>query len=465
MTYAAPANGAINSDQHGELAARDLAHIPGEDGWPLIGNTFRLLADPKGEVERLAARYGPVYRNRAFGGRIVNLLGPEANEFVLFDRARNFSSAGGWNPILGRLFPRGLMLLDFDEHRLHRKALSIAFKAEPMRAYLDGLNAGVAAAVARWLAKPGERLIYPAMKQLTLDLAAGSFFGRDLGADGEPLKRAFVDMVAAAVAPVRAPWPGTAMARGVRGRRFMVEFLGREIAARREGAGEDLFSQLCRASTDEGRLLTPAGVVDHMSFFMMAAHDTLTSSLTGFVWFLSSHPQWQARLREEFSALNLPRGAPLPYERLDDLPLTEMAFKETLRLLPPVPSIPAASCATPNFGGFASPPAPAWRSIRSTPTICRRFGRSRTASTPALHRGAFARPPQIRVRPLWRRRAYVPGAELRLHAGQVLRVPFYRAAQTSVAPGYKAELADVAHPQAARQSARDDASGGVDAGP
>ena len=136
------------------LPTAELSHIPGEDGWPLVGNTFRLLADPKGEVERHAARYGPVYRTRAFGLRTVNLLGPEANEFVLFDRQKLFSSADGWNPFLERLFPRGLMLLDFDEHRIHRKALSVAFKIEPMKAYLDGLNAGIAKGVAAWRDSP-----------------------------------------------------------------------------------------------------------------------------------------------------------------------------------------------------------------------------------------------------------------------------------------------------------------------
>ena len=34
-----------------------LAHIPGDDGWPLIGHTLGLLADPKGFVERRAARW------------------------------------------------------------------------------------------------------------------------------------------------------------------------------------------------------------------------------------------------------------------------------------------------------------------------------------------------------------------------------------------------------------------------
>jgi cytochrome P450 len=354
MTYAAPFEPARTATPRTPTLA-DLAHIPGDDGSFLVGHTLRLLADPKGEAERLAKRYGPVYRTRVFGSRNITLLGPDANEFVLFDRSKLFSSAGGWNLLLEQLFPRGLMLLDFDEHRLHRKALSVAFKSDPLKAYFSGLNAGIAAEMANWAKRPGSLQIYPSMKALTLDLAASAFFGRDLGEDREPLKRAFVDMVAATVSVVRTPLPGTKMARGVRGRRFMVEFLKREVAARREAQGTDLFSELCRASTDEGRLLTPAEIVDHMSFLMMAAHDTLTSSLTSFVWFLTENPAWSERLREEIAGLGVPHGAPLPYDKLDAMPLTEMAFKETLRLIPPVPSIPRRTVADTQFGGFKIP--------------------------------------------------------------------------------------------------------------
>src|SRR6185437_7412994 len=86
-----------------------LSHIPGDEGWPLVGRTLKILADPKGEVERMAAKYGHVYRSRVLGETSITMLGPEANELVLFDQARLFSSTFGWGTILGRLFPRGLM--------------------------------------------------------------------------------------------------------------------------------------------------------------------------------------------------------------------------------------------------------------------------------------------------------------------------------------------------------------------
>ena len=93
-----------------------LTHIPGDEGWPLIGKTLDVLADPKGQVERQSAKYGLVYRSHLFGETSLVLLGPDANELVLFDQAKQFSSTLGWGRILGLLFPRGLMLLDFEEH-------------------------------------------------------------------------------------------------------------------------------------------------------------------------------------------------------------------------------------------------------------------------------------------------------------------------------------------------------------
>jgi cytochrome P450 len=331
-----------------------LAHIPGDDGWPILGHTLALLADPKGFVERRAQTYGPVYRSRAFGHANVSLLGPEANELVLVDSQKIFSSGLGWGTILERPFPRGLMLLDFDEHRLHRRALSVAFKSGPMQSYLTELNAGIANGLAQW-PRGREFKFYPAIKQLTLDLAATSFLGEQLGPELDAVKRAFIAMVAASIAVIRAPLPGTQMGRGVRGRARIVDYFNRQIPLRRERGGQDLFSQLCRATWDDGSLLSNADIVDHMSFLMMAAHDTMTSSLTSFAYRLATNPGWQEKVREELRGLGLAANDALPFDRLDDLALTEMAFKEAMRLTPPVPSLPRRAVRDLEFRGFRIP--------------------------------------------------------------------------------------------------------------
>jgi len=333
-----------------------LTHIPGDEGWPIIGKTLAALADPKGHVEANFKKFGPVYRTHMFGETSISLLGPEANELVLFDQDKRFSSELGWGPILGLLFPRGLMLRDFDEHRAHRKTLSVAFKSGPMKSYFTELDKGIAARIRSWTQTPGEMLLYPAMKQLTLDLAATSFLGADIGPEVTEINKAFIDMVAAAVAPIRRPLPGTQMGRGVKGRKRIVAYFSEQIPLRRaKGGGDDLFSQLCQATHEDGALLSNQDIIDHMSFLMMAAHDTLTSSLTSFVGELAANPVWQQKLRDEVTALGPAADAAVTFDQLEAMPLTEMAFKEALRLKPPVPSMPRRAVRDFTFKGFDVP--------------------------------------------------------------------------------------------------------------
>lgn len=336
----------------------DLSHIPGEGGWPLVGNTFKMLADPHAFTKRMVETYGQVYRTRAFGGWNVAMVGADANELVLFNKDKIFSSEQGWGPVLDQLFPRGLMLIDFDHHRIDRRALSIAFKPEPMRHYSGALNRGISEEVAKW---EGEMLFQPAIKQLTLDLAADSFLGIPWGPEADKINTAFVDMVQASVAPVRKPLPFTKMKKGVDGRAYMVDYLTRETKRRRaEGGGQDMFSQFANATREDGSLLPVDEVVDHMSFLMMAAHDTITSSATSHIFHLAKNPEWQAKLREEIMAVTGgPDGdgnpRPLDYDDLGKLELSELAFKESLRMMPPVPSMPRRALREFEFGGYRIP--------------------------------------------------------------------------------------------------------------
>ncbi len=343
----------------GRLTDADVAHIPGDAGPPIIGNLFRMLADPHGFHWRMFREYGPVYKNKTLGYWHIMLIGAEANELLLFDRNKIFSSEQGWGPTLHQLFPRGLMLLDFDHHRADRRALSIAFKPEPMRHYADALDRGIAEEVARW---DGEMLFYPAIKKLTLDLAADSFLGLPWGPEANRINQAFVDMVAASVTPVRKPLPFTQMRKGVKGREFLVDYFMKQTLKRRagEGLGQDMFSQFATATREDGKMLPVDEVVDHMNFLMMAAHDTITSSATSLVWLLAKHPEWQEKIRQEVFAVTggpdshgKPRGA--TYDDLPKFELLEMAFKEALRLITPVPSIPRRALRSFEFNGVHIP--------------------------------------------------------------------------------------------------------------
>lgn len=332
--------------KHERIAAASakprVDHIPGEDGLPIVGTLPEQLRDPWAYARKMVARHGHIFRTRMFGRHWVILLGAEANELVLFDRDKVFSSELGWGPMLDRVFPRGLMLMDGDAHRAHRRILSVAFKPAPMARYAEAMQAGIAERIASWSGR--EIRFYPEIKQLTLDLAAAAFLGLPLGPEASRINRAFMDEVAASVAVVRWPLPFTQMGRGVAGRRYLIDYFKSEVPRRRDSDADDLFTQICHATDEDGRQLDPQQIADHMNFLMMAAHDTITSSLTSMMVQLGLNPEWQDRLREEAVA-NGP----------EKLPLTEQAFKEALRMVSPVPSLPRLAVKPFSFGGYDIP--------------------------------------------------------------------------------------------------------------
>ncbi len=334
---------------------RDLAHVPGpKPARSKTWRTIKFLNDPKGVIANLAATYGHVFRRQDYMGWGVTLLGPEANELVLFNKDRIFSSKLGWDPVLELVFPNGLMMMDFEHHRSQRKTLSVAFKPEPMKVYLTGLNEGIERRLGQWSTTDTFKF-YPAIKDLTLDLAAGSFLGLPWGPEAEKINQAFTDMVQASIAIVRRPLPFTQMRRGTKGRQFLCDYFGAEIPKRRGRPADDFFSQFCNAVDEDGNELTAPEIIDHMNFLMMAAHDTLTSSFTSMVYLLGINPEWQEKLRGEVDGVRARHGSKLTYEALGELELVEMAFKESLRLIPPVPMIPRRAVKDFVFQGYRIP--------------------------------------------------------------------------------------------------------------
>ncbi|MFZ9887635.1 MAG: cytochrome P450 [Myxococcota bacterium] len=251
--------------------------------------------------------------------------------------------------MIGKLFRRGLMVRDFEDHRMHRRVMQVAFRAEAMNGYATMMSDLVARKLGE-LAGGEVRDLYAVLKRLTLDVAAEVFVGATLGVEAERINRAFIDTVAAAVSPIRRELPGSAFRRGMNARRFLVSYFREQIPERRSSERSDLFTRLCHATDENGEGFNDQDIIDHMIFLLMAAHDTTTSALGTLTWELSRQPDLQAAVRRE-----LLEGGPFDAERRNEHPLAEQAFQEALRMHPPVPFIPRRVVRDTEVGGFALP--------------------------------------------------------------------------------------------------------------
>lgn len=317
---------------------------------PILGDTIEFLRDPVRYKLRMHERFGSLFRTHIFGDHALVLMGPELAEEILLDKGRNFSSQYGYHRLIGDTFKNGLMLRDFDDHHTHRRIMNAAFKPEPMRAFIEGLNPLIAQGIANWHLQSDFRF-YPAIKELTLASSAKTFLGLDLTSDMSTINRAFMAMLDGATALVRYPLLGNRTWRAHRGRRLLESFFRSLVPERRRGQGADLFSQCCRATSEEGEVFSDQDLVDHMIFLLMASHDTTTSALTNVAFELARHPEWQERIREQVLAL----GDELSYDALGGLPDAELVLREALRLYPPVIAIPRRVIRECELAGFQIP--------------------------------------------------------------------------------------------------------------
>ncbi|HAG93876.1 MAG: cytochrome P450 [Pseudomonadales bacterium] len=310
--------------------------IPGDPGLPLVGYTFHSMANPIKFSRKRFDQLGEISWCNLFGTRMVSMLGPDANQFVFQNRGDMFSNNQGWDFFIGKFFHRGIMLLDFEEHRHHRRIMQNAFKKPVLVQYLGEMQRPIEQGIQRWLPQDDFH-VFTAIKKLTLDMATEIFMGEKLGPEASALNKAFIDTVRAGTALVRYPVPGGRWKKGLDGRKLLYRYFKSRIAEKRAANGSDLFSQLCRAETEEGQKFSDDDVINHMIFLMMAAHDTSTITLCTMLYHLAKNPEWQDQLREESRQLG---RSHLEFDDLEKLTGMTLVMKESLRLCSPVPSIP-----------------------------------------------------------------------------------------------------------------------------
>jgi cytochrome P450 len=329
-------------------APEGLRPVPGDDGLRVLGHTLPYVRFGSRFNRARSDLLGPVWWMRGPTGKAVVVTGPAATREVLTNRDKVFSQEG-WRTMIDRFFHRGLMLLDFDEHRAHRRIMQEAFTAPRIESYVARTVPVVRETIPAW---EGDLRLYPALKNLTLDVAQQVFMDARSGPEAAAVTKAFVDCVRAANSFVRYPVPGTRWKKGLDGRALLERWFRDALPAKRSGDGDDLFSALCHAETDDGERFSDDDVVNHMIFLMMAAHDTSTITVSSAAYHLARHPEWQERCRAESDAL----GDAVPdVAALRSLTSLDLVIKEALRLDAPVPIVMRGGVQDTSVAGYHVP--------------------------------------------------------------------------------------------------------------
>ena len=331
----------------------ELNHIPGTKGPPLIGNALPFIKDILADSRDRVEKFGKVSRIVIADQTGLLVVGADNFKTIMLDRDNNFSNEMAYAQQLGAFYRGGLLLLDFDEHRMQRRIMQQAFKFSTMKHYMKPLNERFRDSLNNW-PKDTELKFYFEIKKVLLDIGSKIFLGeKEFTRESEMVNQAFSDVSGGLGSVLRFNLIGTKFHRGLQGKSALADYVARKIPHRRAGDGEDVLSHMCRERTEKGEFFSDKEIIQHTTFLLFAAHDTTTSVLSHMVMYIGSRPKYQDRLRQECLGLGTDE---LSYEDVDKLPQFENCFEEVLRLHPPVPMSMRRTIRETMLGGHRIPP-------------------------------------------------------------------------------------------------------------
>ena len=237
-----------------------------------------------------------------------------------------------------------LLVLPHDEWLPRRRALQPLFTKQHVRGFA-GHMAQAAERVSRTWGDTGEIDLDAQCRTLTLRALGRSVLGLDLDeradAIGPALRTALKYVADRGVRPVNPPqWLPTPAQRRARAANACLHGLAEEILQTCR-ADPDRDAPLVRAllaATDPqtGRLLSDSEICHELVLFMLAGHDTTSTTLTYALWALGHHREVQDRVAAEVAELGDDTLTPEDVPRLG---YTVQVLHEALRLCPPAASV------------------------------------------------------------------------------------------------------------------------------
>ncbi len=326
-----------------------IHHAPGRPypdgpGWGarmLAGDAFRL--NPLPFMTANARRFGDLVHQRTWGRDLYQVNHPELVQECLVTHAR-LHHRGIVMQKARLVLGNGLLSSEDPHHLRQRRLAQPAFHRDRIAAYGRTISSYTEQATETW--RDGEtRDVHRDMQLLSLRIVGKTLFDAELKGDNEGIAAAlgnFMAFVPLSFVPgsaliLRLPIP---LMRRIRDSRRNLDALIYGLIRRRreEGPGTDrgdLLSMLMQSQDlEEGTGgMSDEQLRDECVTVMLAGNETTANGLAFALWFIARHPEAQARLQAEASAvLGRRSSTAADYQAL---PYAHACFAEAMRVYPP----------------------------------------------------------------------------------------------------------------------------------
>jgi cytochrome P450 len=342
--------GAATSEADGEQAAEDWSRrVDGPSGVMHAVWFSRFVRNYVEADLALFRRFGDVVRVRV-PYRAHLFFRPRHVRQVLRTRVLNHPKSADYDmlkPILGD----GIFVSEGELWTRQRRLLAPEFRENVVGRFVPMMVECAEKLFAEWDARlaKGPIDVGADMMRLTLWIVGRTMFKSEFLKEAELIGHALEVCLAHATTQMLSgglykswlPTPGNRRARAAE--KQLDDVVMSIIARGRAGdlGKDDVLSRMIRAGNAEaGARMDDKQLLDEIKSLMLAGHETTSLALSWGFYLLARHPAAAARLAEEARA-TLGDGTP-EARHLPMLAFSRMVFLETMRIYPPVPSVPRA---------------------------------------------------------------------------------------------------------------------------
>ncbi|NJN54455.1 MAG: cytochrome P450 [Anaerolineae bacterium] len=313
-------------------------------------------------LEMMHKHVGDVFQITLPGFSPAVLVGPEANRFVLVSDRQQFLWRNEKDPV-AKLLRQGLLVQDGEAHGRLRQIMEPVLQRPSVIPHIPTILRYTDELAAQWR-DGGTVDMLVEMRRLALLILLGTTFNVDMWPDLERMWTPILKTIKYISPGLWIIWPNMPRPGYKKALQEMDDYLYGLITQRRAEierleierlekspspnylvtqsprhpvpssphsftpSSPDLLTALIQAGLDDGLIR------DQLLTMLIAGHDTSTASLTWTLYLLSQHPAQMAQAVAEVDAV---LGDDDPTEsHLNQLEFLDMAFKEALRLYPPI---------------------------------------------------------------------------------------------------------------------------------
>lgn len=297
-------------------------------------------------LEMMHEHVGDAFQITLPGFQPAVLVGPETNRFVLVSDRDQFLWRNEKDPVC-KLLRQGILVQDGEAHGRLRHIMEPVLQRPSIIPHIPTIRRYTDELTAQW-ADGGTVDMLVEMRRLALLILLGATFNVDMWPDLERMWTPILKTIKYISPGLWIIWPDLPRPGFKKALREMDDYLYGLIAQRRleirDGEMEklpdtptpehlntstpNLLTALIQARLDDGLIR------DQLLTMLIAGHDTSTASLTWTLYLLAQHPEQMMTAVAEVDAVV---GQDDPGEsHLNRLEFLDMAFKEALRLYPPI---------------------------------------------------------------------------------------------------------------------------------